>query len=94
MRRARHPGGREITPDDARDDAMGRSAGDTAHASYAFSGKVQGRLVWQNVGQGPYQMTLYGSKGVIHFMISDDPRIYLFPDPEWTPRKPGVDWPP
>jgi predicted dehydrogenase len=37
-------------------------------------------------------MTLYGSKGVVHFMITDDPKIYHFPDPEWTPGKPGVDW--
>jgi len=85
-------GDREITPDDARDDPMGRSAGDTAHASYAFAGKLQGNFVWQNLGQGPYQMTLYGSKGVVHFMITDDPKIYHFPDPEWTPHKPGVDW--
>ena len=84
--------GREITREDAREDPIGRSAGDTAHASYAFAGKLQGHFVWQNQGQGPYQMTLYGSKGVVHFMISDDPRIYHFPDPEWTPRKPGVDW--
>ena len=82
--------GREITLDDAREDATGRSAGDTAHASYAFAGRLQGNFVWQN--QGPYQMTLYGSKGVVHFMITDDPQIYHFPDPEWTPRKPGVDW--
>jgi predicted dehydrogenase len=85
-------GGREITLADARDDPMGRSAGDTAHASYAFAGRLQGHFVWQNQGQGPYQMTLYGSKGVVHFMITDDPQIYHFPDPEWTPRKPGVDW--
>ena len=85
-------GNREITLADGRDDAMGRSAGDTAHASYAFAGKLQGQFVWQNVGQGPYQMTLYGSKGIVHFMITDDPQIYHFPDPEWTPRKPGVDW--
>jgi predicted dehydrogenase len=52
-------GRREITLDDARDDPMGRSAGDTAHASYAFAGKLQGQFVWQNQGQGPYQMTLY-----------------------------------
>ena len=25
-------------------------------------------------------------------MITDDPKIYHFPDPEWTPGKPGVDW--
>ena len=87
-------GGREITLDDARDDPTGRSAGDTAHASYAFAGKLQGHFVWQDQGQGPYQMTLYGSKGVVHFMITDDPQIYHFPDPEWTPRKPGVDWQP
>ena len=37
-------------------------------------------------------MTLYGSKGVVHFLITDDPKIYHFPDPEWTPGKPGVDW--
>ena len=85
-------GDREITFEDARDDPMGRSAGDTAHASCAFAGKLQGHLVWQNQGQGPYQVTLYGSKGVVHFMISDDPRIYHYPDPEWTPGKPGVDW--
>src|SRR5688572_1724538 len=83
-------GDREITLEDASEDPMGRSAGATAHASYAFAGRVQGHFVWQN--QGPYQMTLYGSKGVVHFMIADDPRIYHFPDPEWTPRKPGVEW--
>jgi predicted dehydrogenase len=83
--------GREITIEDARDDQLGRSAGDTAHASYAFAGKVQGHFVWQNQGK-PYELTLHGSKGVVHFMISDDPRIYHFPDPEWTPHKPGVDW--
>ena len=87
-------GDREIALVDAREDPMGRSAGDTAHASYAFAGRVQGHFVWQNKGQGPYQMTLYGSKGVVHFMITDDPQIYHFPDPEWTPRKPGVDWRP
>jgi predicted dehydrogenase len=37
---------------------------------------------------------MYGSKGVVHFMITDDPQIYHFPDPEWTPGKPGVDWQP
>jgi len=84
-------GGREITLEDARVDPTGRSAGDTVHASYAFAGRVQGHFVWQSKG-GPYQMTLYGSKGVVHFMITDDPQIYYFPDPEWTPRKPGVDW--
>jgi predicted dehydrogenase len=84
-------GGREITLDDAREDPTGRSAGDTAHASYAFAGGLQGHFVWQSKG-GPYQMTLYGSKGVIHFMITDDPQIHHFPDPEWTPGKPGVDW--
>ena len=83
-------GGREITLEDGREDPMGRSAGDTVHASYAFAGRVQGHFVWQN--QGPYQMTLYGSKGVVHFLITDDPKIYHFPDPEWTPGKPGVDW--
>ena len=70
---------------------MGRSAGDRAYASYAFAGKAQGHFVWQSKG-GPYQLTLYGSKGVVHFMITDDPKIYHFPDPEWTPGKPGVDW--
>ena len=84
-------GDREITREDARDDPTGRSAGDTAHASYAFAGRLQGHFVWQSKG-GPYQMTLYGSKGVVHFMITDDPQIYHFPDPEWTPGKPGVDW--
>ena len=83
-------GGKEITREDARDDQMGRSAGDTAHASYAFAGRVQGHFVWQT--QGPYQLTLYGSKGVVHFTITDNPKIYHFPDPEWTPGKPGVDW--
>jgi predicted dehydrogenase len=83
-------GGREITLEDSREDPTGRSAGDAVHASYAFAGNVQGHFVWQR--QGPYQMTLYGSKGVIHFMITDDPQIYHFPDPEWTPGKPGVDW--
>jgi len=83
-------GGREITIEDAREDPTGRSAGDTVNASYAFAGRVQGHFVWQH--QGPYQMTLFGSKGVVHFMITDDPQIYYFPDPEWTPRKPGVDW--
>jgi predicted dehydrogenase len=83
-------GGREITLDDGRADPTGRSAGDTAHASYAFAGRVHGHFVWQN--QGPYQMTLFGSKGVVHFMITDDPKIYHFPDPEWTPGKQGVDW--
>jgi predicted dehydrogenase len=83
-------GGREITLEDAREDPTGRSAGDTAHASYAFAGRVQGHFVWQN--QGPYQMTLFGSKGVVHFLITDDPKIYHFPDPEWTPGKPGASW--
>jgi predicted dehydrogenase len=82
--------GKEITLEDARMGPTGRSAGDTVHASYAFPGRVQGHFVWQN--QGPYQMTLFGSKGVVHFMITDDPKIYHFPDPEWTPDKPGVDW--
>ena len=84
-------GGREITIEDGRADETGRSAGDTAHASYAFAGGVQGQFVWQSKG-GPYQMTLHGSKGVVHFLISDDPKIYHFPDPEWTPGKPGGDW--
>jgi hypothetical protein len=53
-------------------------------------GPVEIYFVWQT--QGPYQMTLYGSKGVAHFMITDDPKIYHFPDPEWTPGKPGLDW--
>jgi predicted dehydrogenase len=83
-------GGREITLEDAREDPTGRSAGDTAHASYAFAGRFQGHFVWQN--QGPYQMTLFGSKGVVHFLITDDPKIYHFPDPEWTPGKPGASW--
>lgn len=84
-------GAREITLEDGRVDQTGQSAGDTAHASYAFAGRVQGHFVWQSKG-GPYQMTLYGSKGVVHFLITDDPRIYHFPDPEWTPGKSGVDW--
>jgi len=83
-------GGKEITLEDGREDPTGRSAGDTVDASYAFAGRLQGHFVWQN--QGPYQMTLYGSRGVVHFMITDDPQIYHFPDPEWTPGKPGVDW--
>jgi predicted dehydrogenase len=83
-------GEKEITLQDARDDPMGRSAGDCAHASYAFAAGLQGHFVWQN--QGPYHMTLYGSKGVIHFLIKDDPQIYHFPDPEWTPGKPGAAW--
>jgi hypothetical protein len=37
-------------------------------------------------------MTLYGAKGVGHFLITDDPQIYHFPDPEWTPGKPSVNW--
>jgi predicted dehydrogenase len=37
-------------------------------------------------------MTLFGSKGVVHFLITDDPKIYHFPDPEWTPGKPGASW--
>jgi predicted dehydrogenase len=82
-------GEREITLEDAREDPTGRSAGDTAHASYAFAGRLQGHFVWQS--QGPYQMTMYGSKGVVHFTITDDPKIYHFPDPEWTPGKPGPD---
>jgi predicted dehydrogenase len=84
-------GGREIALADARDDPTGLSAGDTAHASYAFADGLQGHFVWQSRG-GPYQMTLYGSKGVVHFMITDDPKLYHFPDPEWTPGKMGVDW--
>jgi predicted dehydrogenase len=80
-------GGREITLKDGRQDAMGRSAGDTIHASYAFAGGVQGNFVWQT--RGPYQMTLYGSKGVVHFLITDDPMIYHYADPEWTPGKSG-----
>jgi hypothetical protein len=39
-------------------------------------------------------MTLYGSKGVVHFLITDDPKIYHLPDPEWTPGKAGVAWQP
>jgi predicted dehydrogenase len=84
-------GDREITLEDARVNQTGRSAGDTAHASYAFAGRLQGHFVWQSNG-GPYQLTLYGSKGVVHFTITDDPKIYHFADPEWTPGKPGVDW--
>jgi predicted dehydrogenase len=82
--------GKEITLKEGRPDAMGRSAGDTIHASYAFAGRVQGHFVWQK--QGPYQMTLYGSKGVVHFLITDDPKIYHYADPEWTPGKSGVAW--
>ena len=37
-------------------------------------------------------MTLYGSKGVVHFLITDDPKIYHYADPEWTPGKSGVAW--
>jgi predicted dehydrogenase len=83
-------GGKEITLEDGREDQTGRSAGDTAHASYAFAGKLQGHFVWQK--QGPYQMTLFGSKGVVHFMITDDPKIYHFPGPEWTPGKAVATW--
>jgi predicted dehydrogenase len=83
-------GDREITLEDSREDATGRSAGDTVHATYAFAGRLQGHFVWQR--EGPYQLTLYGTKGVVHFMITDDPKIHYFPDPEWTPRKPNVDW--
>jgi hypothetical protein len=37
-------------------------------------------------------MTLFRSKRVVHFLITDDPQIHNFPDPEWTPGKPGVEW--
>jgi len=83
--------GKEITAKDGRVDGWGLAAGDSIHASYAFAGGVQGHFVWQV--RGPYQMTLYGSKGVVHFLITDDPAIYHFADPDWAPgKKSGAEW--
>jgi hypothetical protein len=58
--RASHPERKGDHPRRRAGGSTGRSAGDAVHASYAFAGRCTA-FVWQR--EGPYQMTLSGSKG-------------------------------
>jgi predicted dehydrogenase len=84
--------GRDITPTDRRaaTEPLGPIAGDSIQATYAFPKGVQGFFASQKVPKGEsnrFQMTLYGSKGVAHFAIGQDPKVSYLPDPLWAPGK-------
>lgn len=99
--------GRDITRKDRRPatEPLGPVAGDTIHASYAFGEGIQGHFASQKIrgnAKGPggrrpfgrFQITLYGSTGVLHLPISQDPKAWLLRDPLWAPGRTGSKWEP
>jgi len=87
--------GRDITPADKRaaSEPLGPIAGDTIHAQYAFPNGVLGSFASQKVPKGEggrFSITLYGSKGVAHCPIDQDPHPVYLPDPLWIPGKTGI----
>jgi len=87
-------GGRDVTLADRRaaTEPLGPVAGDTIHASYAFANGVEGSFASQKVPKGEggrFQITLYGSKGVAHCRIDQDPHPVSLADPHWVPGKDG-----
>jgi predicted dehydrogenase len=90
--------GRDITLADKRaaTEPLGPIAGDTIHAQYAFPNGVQGSFESQKVPKGEggrFQITLYGSKGIAHCPIDQDPHPVYLQDPLWLPGKTGT-WAP
>lgn len=91
--------GREVTAADWREatEPLGPVAGDSIHATYAFAGGVQGHFASQKLrrgGQPNFQLTIYGSKGVVLVHIDQEPEIYWLPDPTWSPGHSGASWRP
>lgn len=91
--------GREITARDGREatEPLGPVAGDSIHATYAFSGGVQGHFASQKGrrgGQDCFQLSIHGSKGIALMHIDQEPEIYWLPDPTWSPGKTKVVWRP
>jgi predicted dehydrogenase len=90
--------GRDITPNDRRAafEPLGPVAGDSIQATYAFPKGVQGFFASQKVPRGEsnrFQMSLYGSRGVAHFAIGQDPKVTYLADPLWMQGKTAV-WQP
>ncbi len=90
--------GRDITLADKRaaTEPLGPIAGDTIHAAYAFAGGVEGSFASQKVPKsegGRFQITLYGSKGVAHCPIDQNPKPVYLKDPLWVPGK-SASWEP
>ncbi len=90
--------GRDITLADRRaaTEPLGPVAGDTIHATYAFANGVQGSFASQKVPKGEggrFQITLYGSKGVAHCPIDQNPKPVYLKDPLWVPGK-SANWEP
>jgi len=90
--------GRDITLADKRaaTEPLGPVAGDSIHATYAFPSGVEGSFASQKVPKGEggrFQITLYGSKGVAHCPIGQDPHPVFLKDPLWVPGKAGT-WEP
>ena len=84
--------GRDITLADRRaaTEPLGPVAGDSIHASYAFPDGVQGTFSSQKVPKGEggrFTITLYGSKGIAHLPIGQDPHPVWLNDPLWVPGK-------
>lgn len=91
--------GREITHFDKRaaTEPLGPVAGDSIHASYAFADGIQGYFASQSTRRGPggrFEISLYGSKGIVRLHIDQDPAIYLLEDPLWSPGKTATAWRP
>ncbi len=91
--------GLDITAADSREatEPLGPIAGDCIHATYAFDGGIQGTFASQKKARataGRFQMSLYGSKGIVTVHISQAPEIYYVPDPTWSPGKSGARWKP
>jgi predicted dehydrogenase len=91
--------GKEITVQDRRSGTipLGPIAGDSIHASYAFSNGVQGHFASQKAHGGresDFQVVLYGAKGVVQIHIGPAPRIYFLADPLWSPGRSGAAWQP
>ncbi|HZE99838.1 MAG TPA: Gfo/Idh/MocA family oxidoreductase, partial [Planctomycetota bacterium] len=84
--------GRDITVEDRRDatEPLGPVAGDSIQAQYAFPNGVLGSFASQKVPKGEggrFTITLYGSTGIAHCPISQDPRPVYLKDPQWVPGK-------
>lgn len=88
--------GRPVTLADKRaaTEPLGPVAGDTIHATYAFTDAVLGTFDSEKGHQAPggrFTITLRFAKAVVHCAIGQDPQVRYMPDPDWIPdtKSPG-----
>jgi predicted dehydrogenase len=76
-------------------EGLGPLAGDAVNAMYQFPNGVTGYFGSRRAQEGKpsrFGLQIYGSKGVIEYLMGYLPAVNFLPDPGWSPGRSGAKW--